>query len=366
MSDKEHLVIVKPVGSQCNFTRLSDCEGGCKYCFYKGNIESHSSNTRGMGLETAERYVKQLVQLTSPRKPLMFFFQGGEPLLRGLDFYEKVMQFASEHAPDREKVLWFQTNGSLIDERWCEFFTRNNAHIGLSCDGPEGLNGYRLDRNGDPTIKRVEKAAEMLNGSKTDWAVTCSVHDLNEHSPKKVYRYFTDTLKAKNITFIPIVTQDNNGNMGHSVSEDGFGSFLCTVADEYFRNKDFLKGIFVSNISDAVLPSRGEPTDSCVQSETCGMEPVLERTGDVYPCDYYVSANWRLGNINQHGQSLPELMESQKQKSFAKMKSSLPQQCLSCDVLEMCHGGCPKDRISTNGLNYLCPSYRIFYRYINL
>ena len=95
---------------------------------------------------------------------------------------------------------------------------------------------------------------------------------------------------------------------------------------------------------------------------------VLERNGDLYACDHFVDDAHRLGNIRET--PLGDLIESPPLRAFGRAKrETLPLVCRDCEVLDMCHGECPKNRFVPNprggpALNYLCPGYRAFFNHI--
>jgi uncharacterized protein len=111
----------------------------------------------------------------------------------------------------------------------------------------------------------------------------------------------------------------------------------------------------------------GQEHSLCVFRPTCGQIPVIEHNGDFFPCDHYVDAEHRAGNINTT--SLAEMLDAPAQRTFGEQKrDSLPRYCRECDVLAQCNGGCPKYRFiaAPDGepeLNYLCAGLRMFFRH---
>ncbi len=129
MSKPFHLM-AKPVSYQCNIA--------CDYCFY---LEKEQSTlkprkpARHMDDVTLEAYVRQYIE-ANPGPEVEFTWQGGEPTLAGIAFYEKAMQLQSKYAGKKRISNSIQTNGVLIDEAWAAFLAKNQFLVGLSIDGP--------------------------------------------------------------------------------------------------------------------------------------------------------------------------------------------------------------------------------------
>jgi uncharacterized protein len=148
-----------------------------------------------------------------------------------------------------------------------------------------------------------------------------------------------------------------------TVPLEAYGTFLCAVFDEWVRHD--VGRVHIQNFDEATRPFLGMEHALCVSRPTCGNIVVLEHNGDVYACDHFVDAEHRLGNIRET--PLAELLESPALLEFGRDKRDrLPGHCQRCDVLALCNGGCPKDRLARtpegeDGLNYLCPALKQFY-----
>ena len=96
---------------------------------------------------------------------------------------------------------------------------------------------------------------------------------------------------------------------------------------------------------------------------------MLEHNGDLYACDHFVEPAHRLGNILEN--RLVEMAHSERQRRFGLDKRArLPAYCRRCEVLFACHGECPRNRFmrtpeGEEGLNYLCPSYKLFFKHVD-
>jgi uncharacterized protein len=80
-----------------------------------------------------------------------------------------------------------------------------------------------------------------------------------------------------------------------------------------------------------------------------------------------VNSKHLLGNIGSN--KLADMLLSEKQTTFGHAKQNLPGVCLSCPVLKICNGECPKNRFVETGegqpgLNYLCTGYKKFFLHI--
>jgi len=191
------------------------------------------------------------------------------------------------------------------------------------------------------------------------------VHDQNVGYPEQVYRFFKE-IGATYVGFLPVVERRDDLPRGvgeHTVAAEAFGSFLCTIFDEWVRHD--IGRIMVQIFDEAARPIRGLEHSLCIFRETCGDIPVLEHNGDLFSCDHFVDREHLLGNIR--GTRLAELLNSPAQVQFGSDKrDSLPRYCLECDVRPMCNGGCPKDRFirtpdGEEGLNYLCAGFKKFF-----
>jgi len=287
----------------------------------------------------------------------------------GLDYFQQIIQLQRRHRPPGRRIAnGIQTNGLLVDEAWARFFAAEHFSVGLSLDGPADVHDpYRVTRGGEPTHGRVMQALERLQRHRVAHDILCTVHDLNVRHPLRVYRFFRQA-GARSIGFLPVVEPtpaEPGGVTTHTVPAEAYGEFLCAIFDEWVA-RDTAR-IEVQAFEEATRPARGLEHSLCILRETCGDIPVVEHTGDVYSCDHFVNERHRIGNLRES--RLADLLASPRQRAFGLAKcDTLPRQCRECDVLDQCHGGCPKDRFvrtgdGENGLNYLCPAFKRFYRH---
>jgi uncharacterized protein len=298
---------------------------------------------------------------------VLFTWHGGEPMLRPLAFYEKVIELQKRYAGGRIIENSLQTNGTLITDEYAEFFVKNGWLIGVSIDGPkEYHDAYRRSAGGGATFDNVMKGIDILNRYKVEWNAMAVINNLNGNHPLEFYHFFK-RIGCRYIQFTPVVDASRLGELTpYSVRPRQWGEFLCRLFDEWVRND---VGKYFIQIFDATLANWcGVAPGVCSLAKYCGHAGVMEHNGNVYSCDHFVYPEYLLGNIKTKG--LVEMMYSERQTKFGHDKyDTLPRQCKECKWLFACNGECPKNRLlntkdGESGLNYLCEGYQMYFEHV--
>ncbi|MBI4460077.1 MAG: anaerobic sulfatase maturase, partial [Acidobacteria bacterium] len=358
-ASREFQILVKPTGPVCNLD--------CSYCYYLEKLQLYpQAESFRMPDDLLESYIRQHIE-ACPKELVYFSWHGGEPTALGLGYFRRIVELQRRHKPPGRRIVnGIQTNGILLDEEWCRFLAAEQFDVGLSLDGPRELHDpYRYSKGKRPTHKQVVHAFRLLQRHRVSCNVLCVVHDRNVRHPLSVYRFFKD-LGAGLLQFLPLVRRLPGGGLApETVPAEAYGRFLCTIFEEWI--KEDAGRIAIQNFDEAVRPFLCEDHALCIFRQRCGEVVVLEHNGDLFSCDHFVDADHRLGNLRQT--PLLEMLEGQALRDFGSGKTDcLPRYCRDCEVLGMCHGGCPKDRFALTpegepGLNYLCPGYKIFFNY---
>ena len=237
-------IMAKPIGPICNLD--------CTYCYYleKENLYAGSGRDFRMADDVLETYIRQYIQ-SQPAQQVSFAWQGGEPTLLGIPFFERVVELQKKHAAGKTIDNAFQTNGTLLNDEWGEFLARNKFLIGLSVDGPEEIHDtYRVDKGGQPTFARVMRGLGFLKKHGVEFNTLTVINRKNSYRAHEVYRFLKE-IGSKYLQFIPIVEQvasqpDPNGLVllkpysrqqsavsDWSVEPLQFGKFLQQVFDDW-------------------------------------------------------------------------------------------------------------------------------------
>lgn len=367
--------MVKPIGSACNLD--------CHYCYYLDKSDMYAGKEPLMSMELMEQYIRQYIEANDVPQ-VTFSWHGGEPLLAGVDYYRRAIEFQNKYKGSKQIDNNIQTNGTLITQQWCDFLRDNNFLVGISIDGPRDIHdAYRKDKGGEPTFDKIVAAIELMARNNVEYNTLSTINNLSEGRGAEVYR-FLKSLGSRYMQFLPVLEHvvevrgskrsvivspqmvANSHLAPWSVSSNGFGQFMNDVFDQWVLSD---VGQYYVQLFDVALAQWvGAPPALCSFSETCGDALVVEHNGDVYSCDHFVYQQYCLGNINDT--PLAELLHSPGQFGFGiNKRNTLPSECLKCKYYFACRGECPKHRFDTTPsgeahLNALCGGYRAFFAHV--
>ncbi|CUH96029.1 Anaerobic sulfatase-maturating enzyme homolog AslB [Propionispora sp. 2/2-37] len=374
-------ILAKPIGPVCNLN--------CQYCFYTEKKALYpKQEDYVISDKILETFIRKYIEAQSASE-VPFVWQGGEPTLLGVEFFQRVAALQKKYAGEKKIVNSLQTNGTLLNEKWCDFLKEHDFLVGLSLDGPEKIHDrYRFACSGEPSFKNVMRGLELLQKYQVSFNVLSCVTKEASYEPLQIYQFFKKN-GVKFIQFIPIVERlpdEKAVAMGlrhaaptspgavasvqvapWTVEAEAYGDFLIAVFDTWVRND--VGRIHVINFEWALESWLGLDSTICVFAKQCGAALVMEHDGAVYSCDHFVYPAYELGNILT---SEPDdLVQSQKQWQFSlAKKEGLPDYCKVCEAEFACHGECPKHRFletpdGEEGLNYLCAGYKKYLRHIH-
>ncbi|MDX2321958.1 MAG: anaerobic sulfatase maturase [Moritella sp.] len=340
------------------------CNLDCSYCYYLAN---ETAKLESMSETLMASIVKNHIgSQPNQFKQADFVWHGGEPMLRGLDFYQQAVTQQNLVKGDNTIRNTLQTHGTLINERWAKFFSENNFMLGISIDGPNLLNDIaRIDKNGKSSFERTMRGIHHLNKHNVEFNTLTVVNNRTYKHGKQIYTFLKDNGSGY-MQFQPCIDYalDRRSDYDWSLEGKQWGEFLCAVFDEW-SNHD-VGEVYVQFFENCLMILMGQQSQMCHHSDTCGQQLMVESTGETYSCDHYGYDEYQLGNAKQD--SFAVLVNSQVQRQFGEDKfNDLNDKCRRCDFLPMCNGGCPKNRIdkTLNGqnLNLLCEGYETFFRH---
>ncbi len=352
---KTFSLLIKPASADCNLR--------CKYCFYIDHLEKINGTPR-MSNEVLEKMIASYMK-TNQNNNYAFGWQGGEPMIMGLKFFQKAVEFQKLYAPSGAVISnGLQTNGTLITDDFSRFLGEYKFLIGVSLDGPAYIHDYYRKTIGkNPTHHLVIRGIEYLRENKVEFNILILVNNENVKKANEIYHY----LKEQGFyyhQYIPCV-EYNERNIPESFSVTGeeWGNFLCDLFDQWIKediNKISIR--LFDSILEYLVYGR---YNVCYMGKNCSQYFVIEYDGSVYPCDFFVREDLLLGNVLHD--KWEDILKSPIYHKFGREKANWHENCNSCPFISLCHGDCQKFRIGSsmdsNPLSNLCKGWKRFYTY---
>ena len=348
-------LLIKPASSSCNLR--------CRYCFYYDVADNREVKNYGiMNNDTLENMVKKVFD--DVEYSANFAFQGGEPTMAGIEFFEKFHKLVEKYNTKKIIVNFsLQTNGTLLNKKWLELFKKHNYLIGLSLDGNKEMHDtFRIDAKGEGTFSRVLKAAKMMRKAEVEFNILCVVNKLIAQNGKLVYNFFRNN-GFRYYQFIPCLDSLScSEEKDYTLTAEDYGKFLDETFNLWYEDIMSDKRISVRHFDNYTKIILGEEPEACDMVGHCNMNAVLESDGSMYPCDFYVLDEFKVGNINES--TFEELFKSEAEMRFLRTSLVVDEKCKVCRYFKICRGGCRRHKELTAEGNYenrFCESYKYFF-----
>ena len=329
---KQVNIMLKPASSACNLR--------CKYCFYADLAGKRDTFCFGsMSDETAGQILHNIRRDLQEGDSVTFAFQGGEPTLVGLEWYERFAAKAQDILKGLSIQYVLQTNGTKLDEAWAKFLYDHHFLVGLSLDGMAKChNACRLDINGNGTYSLVMDAMHLLEKHHVEFNILCTLtSDIARH-PNQIWNWICKN-DIQYIQFTPCLDGlDASGKSPYALHPRKFASFYIRMFELW--SQDFAKGKYrsIKLFDDVVnLLAFGIPTGCGIHGK-CQCQLVVEADGSTYPCDFYCIDSYRLGNLRED--SFVEMIESDTTRGFLNRPREDMRACQTCRYQRFCGGGC--------------------------
>lgn len=350
-------VLMKPASGMCNMQ--------CDYCFYCDETQKRIQESYGfMSEETLKNVIRKT--MLNAEGIASYAYQGGEPTLRGIDFFRKAVEYQRHYNRKGIQVQnALQTNGFYVDEEWCSFFAKNHFLVGVSVDGTQEIHDmYRHDKNGNGTFERVSQTVKLFDTYGVEYNILTVVNQKAAANISAIYNEY----KKRGWKYQQYIACLDPLNEPHYQNEytllpELYGKFLTELFELWYE--DWKKGEqpYIRQFENYIGILLGYRPEACDQRGNCGVQNVVEADGSVYPCDFYMLDEYRLGNFNTD--RVADINKKREEIGFIKRSLQISPKCRVCPYFRLCKGGCQRHRDPVNGTdyyeNYFCKGFQIFF-----
>lgn len=345
-------LLIKPASGLCNMK--------CDYCFYCDETEKREQASYGlMNEKTLKNVIRKAVLYAEGSCTIAF--QGGEPTLCGLPYFEKVIEYVDHYNRNNVRIDYaLQTNGFGITEEWCQFFVRNHFLVGLSIDGLKSIHDqYRHSKSGEGSFDRIMETVRLFDKYKVEYNILTVVHRQVAENIRTIYKDY----RSRGWDYMQFITcldplGEERGKMEYSLLPKTYGKFLIDLFDLWYEDWKAGHQPYIRQFDNYVGIIVGYYPESCEQRGICGIQNVIEADGGVYPCDFYVLDPFCLGNLNTN--SMAQIQDKRREIGFIERSKTHSPECLACKWHSLCRGGCYRSREGEKD-NYFCPGYKMFF-----
>lgn len=349
-------VMLKPASGMCNMK--------CDYCFYCDEMEKRRQASYGfMTEETLKNIIRKT--LAGAKDSVYYIFQGGEPTLRGIEFFEKFMEYEKQYNKNHVPVFHsIQTNGYCMDEKWCGFFAKNGFLVGLSVDGVRQTHDlHRRDRNGGDTFEAVLRAARLLDRYGVEYNILTVVTEAVAQNVEAVYGFYKK-MGWKYQQYIACMEPMGKDDASvYALSAPLYGQFLVKLFRLWYSDWEKGERIYIREFENYIQKLMGMAPEACAHAGVCSREYAVEADGSVYPCDFYMLDEYYLGNFNCD--RLPVIDEKRKEILFLEESEKISETCVRCKYFSLCRSGCRRNRRheeeTDTYINRFCQGFRLFF-----
>lgn len=342
-------------------TVSTDCNLDCQYCYYRESLEGARARRR-VDERMLERFIPDYLKFVADVGRGSIAWQGGEPTLAGLPFFERFAALQRAHARPGTRIQnSIQTNATLLDDAWGAFLKREDWLVGVSLDGPREIHDLqRRNRAGRGTFDHVLRGIDVLRRHEVPFNILCVLGPHNVDRPEELMRFFRSE-RFTHVQFIPAMdfqAFEPDAPPTYLITPEQYGEFLVRTFDLWWEGGR--PALSIRTFDNFLQSYLGIPNDLCVHADGCDAGIVVEWDGSAYACDFYVHPKWKIGNVMED--DLEALARSNLRMRFVEQKQPYPDECQTCEWLRVCKTGCFRNRTDDGrSPDVFSPAYKRFF-----
>lgn len=341
------------------------CNFNCQFCYYAQKQFNNNMSRKIMPIELLKKIIREICELNIKNKNNIchVIFHGGEPMIAGLDYFQKIMNYEKELNSEYPQIVFknsIQTNGYLINEEWADYFQKYDFGVSISIDGDKELNFHKLRNKNLDSDEIVIKKLKLLTERNIALTVMSVITNAHIGQEERLYNFYKDN-NIHNVAFCFCYNKDSDD----SVDPIKLGEFLKKFFDLYYYGKYNLR---VGDYESIFCKLVGKSNGLCLYSDRndCGDFPTIDSAGNVFFCDFATEKDKSLGNLNNN--TLEEIFKTEKFKTEKyNSQKILSDTCENCELKNFCGKICYRTDVVdnlNNYSNYFCNSYKMIINYV--
>ena len=336
------------------FQSTSFCNLDCEYCY----LPNRSLNSK-IDIEIIERTLNNVIESGIIKDSFSIVWHAGEPMVIGVDFYRKVNELIKNIIPKNITVnQHIQTNATLINDEWCDFFKESKMRVGISVDGPKHINDRnRLDLKKRGTFDRVIKGIQYLEKHNIEYSAIAVLTNYSLSYPNEIYDFFASLKGLRSVGFN--VDEEDGININSTITEDQKSKLkefweriyeLQMIEENYIHvreifgfNEFFLRTDFNRKklLSNHMLQPLGIITVDTNGDFTTFSPELIGMDDKTYE-------DFNFGNINYN--LFKDIDKNEKfQRVFNEIVKGIKKCKAECSYYQFCGGGAPSNKLYENG-----------------
>jgi len=328
------------------------CNIDCRYCYLPDR-----TNKAVVAEATLANLFSQVFASGWVDEGVTIVWHAGEPMVLPIDFYRRAFRLVDRlKPPDLLVTHAFQTNGTLIDDAWCDFFTEEQVNVGVSVDGPQRLHDInRVTRSGRGTFDRTIAGIRRLRRHGVPFHVISVLSAESLAAPREMFEFYA----GEGIDRVCFNVEESEGDhVSRSFGEAGIADAYYRFLREFWRLAAAApdKLAYIREIDDAaqqvVRPEEAVFFNQLVEpfaitsmdwaGNLATFSPELLGLKNAAYDDFII------GNINRD-----RLVDLPQRPMFRKMLADISagvELCRqSCEYFSVCGGGEPVNKLAENG-----------------
>lgn len=329
------------------------CNLDCSYCYLPDRHLRHR-----FSLDLLKPLFRNLFHSSLVREDFTIIWHAGEPLTMPIDFYkaafEEIDSLSLQHNSEQHSYRHsIQTNGTLLNQSWCDLIKQYNIRVGISLDGPDFIHdAHRRTRAGVGTHASTMRGISHLRENNISFSVIAVLSQLSLDYPDEIFNFFIEhQVTEVGFNIEEVEGHNESSSLERAGTDEKYRSFmqrlykLTNSAGDRLRIREFESA--KQSIFQHERAALGQSTAFSILSVDY-QGNFMTFSPELLSLDHEHYGKFILGNVKN------DLIESVYQtQKFNQINDDIQagvELCRqTCEYFSVCDGGAPANKLFENG-----------------